>query len=87
MTDGTDAHASSLVRDLSAPRGPLIAVGSEKAQLHEFVRAQQFLEFGEELRGEAGAADLQVIRQPLAEPAQVGFLGAGERKVIHEYPK
>ena len=61
VADGADAHAAALVRDPGAKRGAFVAVGAEEAQFHQLVRAQEFLQFGEKLRRETCATDLQAV--------------------------
>lgn len=83
MTHRADAHAATFVGDLNAECRPLIAVGPEETQFYEFVGPQLQLQFGKESRRQSGAPNLQVIRQPLAKTAEVGFLGTGEGKFVH----
>jgi hypothetical protein len=83
VAHGPDADAAALVRDPRPQRRPFLAVGADKAQLHQLVGAQQPLQFLEEGGGDAGLADPDVVWEGLAEAAQVGTLGARERKFVH----
>ncbi len=57
VADGADAEAATLVGDLVAEGGALVSVETEKAEFHEFVGAEKFLELGEERRGKAAFAE------------------------------
>ena len=83
VAHGPDADAAAFVRDPLPERGPLLAVGADKAQLHELVGPQQPLQFLEEGGRNAGLADPDVVGKSLAEAAQVGTLGAREREFVH----
>lgn len=81
--DRAHTDAATFVGDAGAECGAFVAVGGEEAELHQFVRLEVPLEFGEEFGREAAFAELERGREVLAEAAQVGLLRAGERKIIH----
>ena len=78
-----DAHAAAFVGDLRAKRGALFAFGAEKAELHEFVRAELFLQFAEKRRREPAFAELQCRFELLAEATKKRFLRASEWEFVH----
>ena len=45
VSDDPDAHAATLIGDLRAMDGALVAIRAEEAQLHEFTRSEEFLQF------------------------------------------
>ena len=57
VADGADAEATSLVRDLAAEGWSLVALRSEEADFHEFMRSQLLLELSEESGREASFAE------------------------------
>ena len=83
VADRPDAYATALIRDLRAKSCTFVAVSAEEAQFHEFVSAQEALEFGEELRRQTAAPDFESGFEGLSQPAQIRALRARERKVIH----
>lgn len=78
-----DADAAALVRDPLPERRPLLAIGADEAELHQFVGTQQPLQFLQESGGDTSLADPNVIRERLTKAAQVGTLGARKREFVH----
>jgi hypothetical protein len=83
VADGADAHAAAFVGDLRTEDFAFVAFGAEETELHQLVRAEEFVEFDKESRREAAFAELQRRVELLALAAEIRFLRAGERKVIH----
>ncbi len=84
VADGTDEHAPTFVSDACAKLGALVSFRAKEAQLYEFLGTQEFLQLPEEFRRETRLPNLEVVGQRLAETTKVGFLGAGERELVHE---
>ncbi len=84
MADGADAGAMSLGLDLKRERAARRAINvGDKAELDEIVGAEGAAQLGEEGRREPVFADLDDGIEFLTEGAELGFLRAGEREVIH----
>ena len=83
MPNRADAYAAAFVGDLGAKGGALVPICAEEPELHQFVRAEQFLQLGEKLRRESAPPDLESGFELLACAAQKRLLRTGERKLIH----
>lgn len=83
VADGTDAYATTFVGDLVAEGGAFVAIESEEAEFDQLVGAEEFLKFVEKGGCEAAFAEFQRGLEGLADAAEMGFLRAGERKVVH----
>jgi len=84
VADRADADAASLVGDAVAQLRALVALDSEEAELHQLVRPEHVLQLGEKCRRKPTLAEFQRGLERLAEAAEVGLLGTGEREVVHQ---
>jgi len=80
---GSDAYATAFIGNLGAQLGSFVAVCTEETELDQLIAIQRPLELFEKSWSESGFSGLERGFEPLTKTAKVGFLCAGERKVVH----